>query len=357
MLTPPPERRRPGGRSAPSTRWHRRPRPDATGGMARRRSLPPSMKRSGHLPTLVEYDDIISVPPATMSSSMPARTYAAAMLTAETAPAEAVQRDAAGAHVEAGVERGHTADVAPLPAYLYARAPDDVVDVPGIDSVALVQRSQHRGAQNLRVQIGQRPLADLPIPRGVLQRADDPGLGHVVSSMLYVARLPSARCAGGYERIKSIPNKTGKASRVGCSVPTGGGRQRPRRSAEMPGAAPDIMRDYDLATLGYSETEYSVEGKATAYELQGERGADGRWSVSPRKEATFRTRFVVRRPLDRVGSAARSSWNGTTCRRASTPHPTGVSSTATSRRRVTPGSACRRRRSASTAVDSSRAST
>ena len=66
----------------------------------------------------------------------------------------------------------------------------------------------------------------------------------------------------------------------------------------MPGAAPDVMRDYDLATLGYGETEFSLEGTATSYELQGERGADGRWDVAPGAEAPFRTRFVVRRPLD-----------------------------------------------------------
>jgi hypothetical protein len=67
---------------------------------------------------------------------------------------------------------------------------------------------------------------------------------------------------------------------------------------EIPGAAPDVMRDYDLATLGYGETEYSVQGTATSYELEGERGADGRWEVTPGAEASFRTRFVVRQPLD-----------------------------------------------------------
>jgi hypothetical protein len=67
---------------------------------------------------------------------------------------------------------------------------------------------------------------------------------------------------------------------------------------EMPGAAPDVMRDYDLATLGYQETEFSVEGSANSYELQGERGADGHWDVAPGAEAPFRTRFVVRRPID-----------------------------------------------------------
>ena len=39
--------------------------------------------------------------------------------------------------------------------------------------------------------------------------------------------------------------------------------------SEMPGAAPDVMRDYDLATLGYEETEFSLEGTATSYELAG----------------------------------------------------------------------------------------
>jgi hypothetical protein len=66
----------------------------------------------------------------------------------------------------------------------------------------------------------------------------------------------------------------------------------------MPGQAPDVMRDYDLATMGYQETEYSIEGVATSYELRGERGADGRWDAVPGATAPFRTRMVVRRPID-----------------------------------------------------------
>jgi Alpha/beta hydrolase domain len=68
--------------------------------------------------------------------------------------------------------------------------------------------------------------------------------------------------------------------------------------SEMPGAAPDVMRDYDLATLGYEEVEFSFEGTATSYALHGERGADGRWDVTPAAEAPFRTRFLARRPKD-----------------------------------------------------------
>jgi hypothetical protein len=66
----------------------------------------------------------------------------------------------------------------------------------------------------------------------------------------------------------------------------------------MPGAAPDVMRDYDLKAFGYEETEYCVEGTAFSYELKGERGADGRWEVTQGSQAPYRTRIVVRRPTD-----------------------------------------------------------
>ena len=67
---------------------------------------------------------------------------------------------------------------------------------------------------------------------------------------------------------------------------------------EMPGTALDVMRDFDVATLGYEETEYRVDGTALSYELKGERGADGRWEVTEGPEAPFRTRIVVHRPAD-----------------------------------------------------------
>jgi hypothetical protein len=73
------------------------------------------------------------------------------------------------------------------------------------------------------------------------------------------------------------------------------------------------MREYDLAVLGYEEAEYRVEGTAFSYELKGggERGADGRWEVTQGGEAPYRTRIVVRRPIDpdRFSGAAIVEWN------------------------------------------------
>jgi hypothetical protein len=75
--------------------------------------------------------------------------------------------------------------------------------------------------------------------------------------------------------------------------------------------APDVMRDYDLAALGYGETEFSLEGTAASYGLEGERGPDGRWDVVAGAEAPFRTRFVVRRPLepDRFSGTVVVEWH------------------------------------------------
>lgn len=54
----------------------------------------------------------------------------------------------------------------------------------------------------------------------------------------------------------------------------------------------------DLAGFGYREEEYFFEGLATRYRPIGELGQDGRWSVEPVGEVPFRTRAVVRRPID-----------------------------------------------------------
>jgi hypothetical protein len=80
---------------------------------------------------------------------------------------------------------------------------------------------------------------------------------------------------------------------------------------EIAGRAPDLMATFDLSALGYTETEYLVTGTATSYELQGERGSDGRWSVTPGAESPFRTRILVRRPLDtaRFSGTVVVEWN------------------------------------------------
>jgi hypothetical protein len=64
------------------------------------------------------------------------------------------------------------------------------------------------------------------------------------------------------------------------------------------GTAFTAYASFDLAALGYLEEEYFLSGQAQVYEIDGARGSDGRWPVSPAESAGYTTRLVVRRPLD-----------------------------------------------------------
>jgi hypothetical protein len=76
-------------------------------------------------------------------------------------------------------------------------------------------------------------------------------------------------------------------------------RNSPVASFErLPGDTPDPMGDFDIAVIGYEETEFLVSGTAASFVLQGERTTDGRWDVAPAESANFRTRILVRRPMD-----------------------------------------------------------
>ena len=92
--------------------------------------------------------------------------------------AEAVEGDTAGAHVVAGVERGHATEIAALLADLRAGAPDDVVDVGGVEAVPVDERAQHGCRDVLRVQVRERAL---PLLADAARRAagvDDESVGH-----------------------------------------------------------------------------------------------------------------------------------------------------------------------------------
>jgi len=52
----------------------------------------------------------------------------------------------------------------------------------------------------------------------------------------------------------------------------------------------------DLAERGYVEEEFFIDGKATAYQSEGELGSDGKWQLAPGSQKAYRTRFIVRRP-------------------------------------------------------------
>ena len=64
---------------------------------------------------------------------------------------------------------------------------------------------------------------------------------------------------------------------------------------------------------GYVEEEYFIEGDAVPYALArgSEYTRDGRWEVAEREPSPFRTRFMVRRPIDpaRFSGTVVVNWN------------------------------------------------
>jgi hypothetical protein len=64
-----------------------------------------------------------------------------------------------------------------------------------------------------------------------------------------------------------------------------------------PGALASARPDPDLAAAGFAETEYVAAGTATSYAAK-DMPADGRFVLIPDATAGFRTRAVLRRPVD-----------------------------------------------------------
>ena len=54
----------------------------------------------------------------------------------------------------------------------------------------------------------------------------------------------------------------------------------------------------DLASYGYVEEEFFIEGDASAYAFVGTPGSDGVWSVKTTTKAHYKTRLLVRHPTD-----------------------------------------------------------
>lgn len=57
---------------------------------------------------------------------------------------------------------------------------------------------------------------------------------------------------------------------------------------------------FDLASVGYAETEHFVSGDASSFTSDAPLAIDGRWDVRPDGTAPFTTRVVVRRPIDPI---------------------------------------------------------
>jgi len=79
---------------------------------------------------------------------------------------------------------------------------------------------------------------------------------------------------------------------LGLDVPA------PAVSGPIPGTPFLPTTTFDLATVGYEQAEYFVEGTARSYASDAALADDGAWSVVPGETAPYRTRLLVYRPSD-----------------------------------------------------------
>ncbi len=59
-----------------------------------------------------------------------------------------------------------------------------------------------------------------------------------------------------------------------------------------------LAENFDLEDVGYQQSEYFLEGTASAYTNVSELAADGVWEAEPGAEAQYKTRIIVKRPID-----------------------------------------------------------
>jgi hypothetical protein len=82
--------------------------------------------------------------------------------------------------------------------------------------------------------------------------------------------------------------------------PVTGGRGVPIVFSGQPADARVGRDTFELASVGYAQSEFFVEGTANAYSPAPGTTltTDGRWTVQPSSQAPYRTRVVVNRPVD-----------------------------------------------------------
>jgi len=54
-----------------------------------------------------------------------------------------------------------------------------------------------------------------------------------------------------------------------------------------------LAQNFDLGSVGYQQTEYFLEGTASAFTNVNELGTDGAWVAEPGEQAAYKTRIVV----------------------------------------------------------------
>jgi len=117
----------------------------------------------------------------------------------------------------------------------------------------------------------------------------------LVVALTAILALPIAGCGDDDEDSSTVASRGANVARPLVEGPVTGGNGAPFVAASL----------FDLAEIGYSQTEFFLSGTATSYANTSPLGLDGHWNVEPAASADYKTRILVHRPIDA------SRFNGT----------------------------------------------
>ena len=123
-----------------------------------------------------------------------------------------------------------------------------------------------------------------------------------VSAAAGLALVGGAGCSSSSKHATTTPSSSTTPAAPPSTRPLNRSVAVPTVTGPVTGGSPDIPMNAMLASYkseyGYQETEFFMQGTATAYDAKGALGPDGKWSVVPGAKATYKTRLIVRTPLD-----------------------------------------------------------
>jgi hypothetical protein len=131
------------------------------------------------------------------------------------------------------------------------------------------------------------------------------GMRAAIAIVSVVAVVAATGCSSSSKQSESSPSESSPATTSTVSTvtrPLNPAVAAPKVTGPVTGGNPDIPMNAMLASYktqyGYKETEFFIQGTATSYNEHGALGADGKWSVTPGTKAPYKTRIIVRTPVD-----------------------------------------------------------
>jgi hypothetical protein len=124
----------------------------------------------------------------------------------------------------------------------------------------------------------------------------------VTASVAAMTLLAAAGCSSSSKQATTPPSSSTTAAIPRATRPLNTAVAVPEVIGPVRSGSPDIPMNAMLASYksryGYQESEFFMQGTATSYNASGALGADDKWSVVAGTKAAYKTRLIVRTPVD-----------------------------------------------------------